>query len=129
MRRSDQLSSIGATSIARASEKHPPEDSYGHMHIVVALDLKQLPPATSQPHFFAADPKVFEIFDFRVLRQNRRLAVGKQDLDAFHGLLEDVAYGQASRRVRRALIAAYVRGALKNQDTLEFDNSIACVST
>ena len=44
-------------------------------------------------------------------------------------MLEDVAHGQASRRVRRALIGAYVRGAFKNQDTVKFDNSTACVFT
>ena len=124
----DQLSSVGAMSAARASDRHPKEDAFGRVHIIVALDLKQLPLATSQPHFFAGDPEVFDVFDFRVLRQNRRIAVSGQDLDAFHGVLEDVAHGQASRRVRRALIGAYVRGAFKNQDTVKFDNSIAwCV--
>ena len=125
----DQLWSIGATSTARASTFRQPEDAFGRVYIVVALDMKRLPPATSQPHFFAADPKVFDIFGFRILRQNRRITVSGQDLDAFHGVLEDVAHGQASRRVRRALIGAYVRGAFKNQDTVKFDNSIACVST
>ena len=125
----DQLSSVGAISAARASDRHPQEDAFGRVHIIVALDLKQLPPATSQPHFFAGDPEVFDVFDFRVLRQNRRIAVSGQDLDAFHGVLEDVAHGQASRRVRRALIGAYVRGAFNNQDTVKFDNSTACVST
>ena len=74
----DQLSSVGAISAARASDRHPLEDAFGRVHIIVALDLKQLPPATSQPHFFAGDPEVFDVFDFRVLRQNRRIAVSGQ---------------------------------------------------
>ena len=36
----DQLSSVGATSAARASDKHPKEDPFSRVHIIVALDLK-----------------------------------------------------------------------------------------
>ena len=60
------------------------------------MDLKQLPPATSNPPFIAGDIEFHQAFQFRVLRQNRRLAVGsneeeQQALDTFHGVLEDVA--------------------------------------
>ena len=107
----DQLSSIGATPTVTASRFHPSEDAFGRLHLVVALDMKQLPPAASQPQFFATDPEVFEVFEFRVLRQNRRLAVGKEDLEAFHGVLEDVAHGKATSRVRNALVRAFLHGA------------------
>ena len=68
-----------------------------------------------------------------MLRQNRRLVSGSNatqqaDLDAFHGVLEDVAHGKATLRVREALVAAYVRGAMKNQETVEFEHSTACVT-
>ena len=125
----DQLSSIGATSTATASRFHPPEDAFGRVHLVVALDMKQLPPATSQPQFFATDPEVFQVFDFRVLRQNRRLAVGTEDLEAFHGVLEDVAHGKATSRVRKALVRAFLHGAGRNQTTVKFENGTACVIT
>ena len=114
----DQLSSIGATSTATASRFHPPEDAFGRVHLVVALDMKQLPPATSQPQFFATHPEVFQVFDFRVLRQNRRLAVGTEDLEAFHGVLEDVAHGKATSRVRKALVRAFLHGAGKTKQPL-----------
>ena len=98
------------------------------------MDLKQLPPATSNPPFVARDPEFPRVFEFRVLRQNRRLAAGsneeeQQALDTFHGVLEDVAHGQATPRVREALIAAYVRGAQQNQETVGFEHSTACVAT
>ena len=43
----DQLSSVGATSAARTSDNHQPEDPFGRLHTIVALDVKQLPLATS----------------------------------------------------------------------------------
>ena len=68
-----------------------------------------------------------------MLRQNRRLAVGsneeeQQALDTFHGVLEDVACGKATPRVREALVAAYVRGANSTQETVGFENSTACMA-
>ena len=97
------------------------------------MDLKQLPPATSNPPFIAGDLELLTVFEFRVLRQNRRLAVGsseegQQALDTFHGVLEDVAYGNDTQRVREALVAAYVRGAQRNQETVGFVSSTACVT-
>ena len=97
-----------------------------------AAYLKQLPPATSNPPFIAGDPEFSTVFDFRVLRQNRRLAAGsneeeQQALDTFHGVL-DVAYGRPAPRVREALVAAYARGAQQNQETVGFESSTACVA-
>ena len=97
------------------------------------MDLKQLPPATSNPPFIAGDPEFLTVFGFRVLRQNRRLAVGsneeeQQALDTFHGVLEDVAHGKPTPRVREALVAAYARGAQQNQETVGFESSTACVA-
>ena len=94
------------------------------------MDLKQLPPATSEPSFIAGDPEFQKTFQFRVLRQNRRLTTGQNEeeqsaLDTFHGVLEDVAYGTDTPRVREALVAAYVRGAQRNQETVGFDSSTA----
>ena len=63
------------------------------------------------------------------MRQNRRLAVGTEDLEAFHGVLEDVAHGNATSRVRKALVRAFLHGAGRNQTTVKFENGIACVST
>ena len=68
-----------------------------------------------------------------MLRQNRRLTVGQTEeeqlaLDTFHGVLEDVAYGKDTPRVREALVAAYVRGAQRSQKTVDFEHSTACVT-
>ena len=43
-------------------------------------------------------------------------------------MLEDVAYGKDTQRVRAALVAAYVRGAQRNQETVDVDGSTACVT-
>ena len=129
----DQLSSVGAAAPRNTADKHPDEDAFGRVHIIVAMDMKQLPPATSNPPFIAGDPEFHHVFQFRVSRQNRRLAVGsneegQQALDTFHAVLEDVACGNAAPRVREALVAAYVRGAHSTQDNVGFENSTVCVA-
>ena len=68
-----------------------------------------------------------------MLRQSRRLVVGsteeeQQALDTFHGVLEDVAYGKATPRVRDALVAAYARGANNTQETVGFAHITVCVA-
>ena len=62
-------------------------------------------------------------FDFRVLRQNRRLVAGTE---AFHGVLSDIAQGLATDRVRDFIVGAYVRGrsCVTAQDA-EFEESTA----
>ena len=72
-------------------------------------DFKQLPPATSKPPFIAI-PNVHHGFDYRVLRQNRRVVadeVRKDEIEAFHGVLFDVAHGISSGRVRDFIVQAY----------------------
>ena len=39
----DQLSSVGAAAPRNTADKHPDEDAFGRVHIIVAMDLKQLP--------------------------------------------------------------------------------------
>ena len=132
MRRSGAACAFNCQALARRRQRQlrgPSEDASGRVHIVVALDMKQLPPATSQPYFFATDPEVFQVFDFRVLRRNRRLAVRTEDLEAFHSVLEDVAHGKATSRVRNALVRAFLHGAGRNQTTVKLENGSACVST
>ena len=83
--------------------------------------FKQLPPATGRPPFIAGDPEILRHFEFRVLRQNRRVAPAEEgdgakqaELDEFHKILDDIAHGRASDRVRKFLVEAYVRGAAKD---------------
>jgi hypothetical protein len=74
--------------------------------------LRQLPPATSKAPFIVI-PSVVEKFDFRVLRQNRRVVqegARACELEEFHGVLNDVAWGVPSARVRKFIADAYVRG-------------------
>ena len=89
-------------------------DEYGSCHIILFGDFKQLPPATSKPPFIAL-PRVYGgAFDFRVLRQNRRVihdADRSEEIEKFHGILHDVAHGISSDRVRAFLVQAYVSGA------------------
>ena len=79
----------------------------------------QLPPATGHAPFIRIDD-VHNGFDFRVLRQNRRVVKGEEgdttaraaELETFHGVLMDVSMGIASERVRKFIVHAYVRGML-----------------
>ena len=80
--------------------------------------MLQLPPATSKAPFIRSIA-VRDEFEFRVLRQNRRVIKGdncteerKKEIEEFHGILMDVSMGIASERVKKFIIRAYVRGAL-----------------
>ncbi len=100
--------------------RHPRADTVGRAHMLIFTDFKQLPPATGRPPFIAGDPEIVRRFEFRVLRQNRRVAPAKEgdtakqsELDEFHEVLDDIAHGRTSTRVRKFLVAACVRGAAK----------------
>ena len=74
--------------------------------------MRQLPPATGKAPF-VVDPRVQD-FEFRVLRQNRRVVTDESrraELEVFHEVLTDISMCQATQKVRDFIIAAYVRGA------------------
>ena len=60
---------------------------------------------------FIVDPEVLDNFEFRVLRENRRAVGDSAELEEFHKVLADVSWGEATPRVRKFIIDAYVRGA------------------
>ncbi len=77
----------------------------------------QLPPCTSKPPFVCLRG-VYEYFDFKVLRENRRVvkdsdgsARRQEELEDFHRVLLNISEGKATRRVRDFIVEAYVRGA------------------
>ena len=79
----------------------------------VRQDFKQLPPATSKPPFIVL-PSVYERFDFRVLRQNRRVVTDlarREEIETFHQVLADISWGRDTPAVRAFIVQAYVRGA------------------
>ena len=101
-------------------------DEIGNTHLIIFTDFKQLPPATGRPPFIAGDEAIRRKFEFRVLRQNRRVAAAGEgdaakqaELDEFHFILDDIAHGRETPRVRRFLIDAYVRGAAKKLATAQ----------
>ena len=70
-------------------------DAFGELHVLLFGDFKQLPPATSKPPFIMLDT-VYKTFDFRVLRENRRVTVNAErasESETFHAVLSDVAMG------------------------------------
>ena len=66
---------------------------FGRMHVVVALDLEQLPLSTSTHPFIDEYLDCQKVFEFLVLHQHRRLAVGSTEdetemSDTFRCVLE-----------------------------------------
>ena len=105
---------LGLADHARHRGFRSESDEYGSCHLVLFGDFKQLPPATSKPPFIALPRVHGGAFDFRVLRQNRRVisdVARREEIENFHGILHDVAHGVSSERVRTFLVQAYVRGA------------------
>ena len=83
-------------------------DAFGELHVLLFGDFKQLPPATSKPPFIMLDT-VYNTFDFRVLRENRRVTVDAErasESEAFHAVLSDVALGATTDRVKDFVVAA-----------------------
>ncbi len=128
--------------VQRKGYADPNADEFGDVHLVLFGDFKcpavapmrltmhllleyhnhghgywrqrQLPPATSKPPFIVL-PWV-QRFDFRVLRQNRRIiedANRQEEIDNFHQVLADISLGNCTEVVRRFFVDAYVRGALQ----------------
>ena len=113
-------------------EMHP-GDEFGNAHHIICRDFNQFPPATSRPPSIASDPAVLATFDFRVLKENRRLAVGTDDshqrsLKVFHATLERIARGGAGAAVRRFFVEAYARGAGVTAATVPFEDHTAVIA-
>ena len=104
----DQLTTMAEAPLEEAGGKHHPDkDVFGRVHLMINCDFKQLPPATSRPPFLAADNDVLQQFRFRMLRQNRRIISSSDpekqaQLEEFHGILEDIAFGRPTSAVRRS---------------------------
>ena len=63
---------------------------------------------------FIVLPLVHDTFDFRVLRQNRRVVTDegrRTEIERFHEVLDDVSFCRVTDAVKAFLVAAYVRGA------------------
>ena len=107
-------------------------DPFGYMHVILFGDFKQLPPATSKAPFIV-DPAVKDSFEFRVLRQNRRVVTGDasrtEELEEFHRVLSDISLGKATQRVRDFFVKAYVRGArIGNANHVDFEGNTSVFS-
>ena len=103
-------------------------DSIGNMHLLLFGDFKQLPPATSKPSFIVI-PSVTRDFEFRSLRENRRVVTDearREEIDGFHQILSDISWGIASDVVKNFIVQAYVRGTVVgNAEHCELENSTA----
>jgi hypothetical protein len=75
-------------------------------------DMKQLPPATGKAPFVVLP--LVHTFDFRVLRQNRRVVqdeARREEIELFHTILTDISHCEPTKSVRDFIVGAYVRGA------------------
>jgi hypothetical protein len=75
-------------------------------------DMKQLPPATGKAPFVVLP--LVQTFDFRVLRQNRRVVqdeARREESELFHTILTDISHCEPTKSVRDFIGGAYVRGA------------------
>ena len=102
-----------------------PGDEFGNVYHIICCDFKQLPPATSRPPFIASDPAVLATFDFRVLKENRRLAVGtdvshQRSLEDVHTTMERIARGDANAATWCFFVEAYLRAAGVTAATVPF---------
>ena len=91
-------------------------------------DFKQLPPASSRAPFIV-HPLVAQQFEFRCLRENRRVVQDEsrsEELDSFHTVLTDISHGATTKKVRDFMIDAYVRGyQMATAEHVPFEGSTA----
>ena len=103
-------------------------DCFGPMHVLLFGDFKQLPPASSRAPFIV-HPRVPLEFEFRSLRENRRVVqdVSRRDeLDFFHKVLTDISHGEATNDVRTFIVDSYVRGyQIATAENVPFEGSTA----
>ncbi len=100
----------------RKGRADPNADEFGDCHVILFGDFKQLPPATSKAPFCVL-PFVQRLFDFRVLRENRRVIddPNRKDItEEFHQVLADVSFGRCTDIVKNFIVRSYVRGARNN---------------
>ena len=69
-------------------------------------------------------------FEFRCLRQNRRVISGDEEreleLDDYHEVLSDISWCRETAKVRRFFVEAYVRGAaVGSAERAELEGSTA----
>ena len=58
--------------------------------------------------------------------QSGAVKVADDSKIGFHDVLEDVSMGRTSERVKQFFVEAYVRGALRTQHNVGFEESTAC---
>ena len=77
-----------------------------------------------------ADLRFINAFEFRCLRQNRRVISGDEEreleLDDYHEVLSDISWCRETAKVRQFIVEAYVRGAaVGSAERAELEGSTA----
>ena len=122
---------LEAAQRGRRSAPHAAPDKLGQVHVLIFMDVKQLPPATCRPVFLAS-PGIATSFRFATLRENRRVVGGGEarqgEIEQYHRLLDDIAMCRATGAVRAFCIDAYGRGACVTAKNSDFEGSTSIFS-
>ena len=106
-------------------------DALGQVHVLIFMDVKQLPPATCRPAFLAL-PEIHKMFRFSTLRENRRVIDGgaerQKQIEEYHTVLDHLSMCKETNEVRKFCVEAYGRGALATADTTQFEGSTSVFS-
>ena len=73
-------------------------------------------------------PFVTNRFDFRVLRENRRVVQDenrRDEIEHFHEVLTDISFCHCSTAVRKFIVNAYVKGASISSESSPLEGNVA----
>ena len=110
----------------RRNAAHAAPDKFGQVHLLIFMDVKQLPPATCRPVFLVL-PEIRDLFRVAMLRENRRVVDGganrQQEIEHYHQVLDDMSRCLPTPAVRAFFEAAFLRGAMVTAKSSDYEGN------